>query len=117
MSDLQMSSEELTKKLILTAWSDSAFKKELIENPKAAIEKELNTKLPDDVNVKVVEIDNKTLLLPIPVKPEGELTEEQLESVAGGLSFFDYIEIEMMKGIAKKVERQTMKGGTMMQQS
>ena len=84
MSDLQMSSEELTKKLILKAWSDSAFKKELIENPKAAIEKELNTKLPDDVNVKVVETDEKTILLPIPVKPKGELTEEQLESVAGG---------------------------------
>jgi hypothetical protein len=71
------------------AWKDPAFKKELTANPKAAIEKELKTKLPDNVKIKMVEDSADTVHLvlrrnPVEVSAKGELTEEALDAAAGG---------------------------------
>lgn len=71
--------EEIVRK----AQADKDFKKSLVENPKAALS-QLGVKLPTDVEVKVVEESSKVLYLVLPANPE-ELTEEQLELVAGGL--------------------------------
>lgn len=74
--------------LISKAWKDEAFKQELLSNPKAVISRELGTQIPDNVEVKVLEETPTSLYLALPVKPsigaEGELSDEELEAVAGG---------------------------------
>ena len=74
----QISREEVIRK----AQADKDFKKSLLDNPKATLG-QLGVKLPEDVAVKVVEESNKVIYLVLPVNPN-ELTEEQLDSVAGG---------------------------------
>lgn len=43
---------ELEERLIAKAWEDETFKQELISNPKAVIEKEFGTKVPEGVEVQ-----------------------------------------------------------------
>jgi len=81
---------EMETRLIKKAMEDEAFKCELISNPKTAIEKELGQKWPEAVDIEVLEqTPNKIyLLLPLDrnaIAPQGELSEEQLEAVAGGI--------------------------------
>ncbi|MFV0247948.1 MAG: class IIb bacteriocin, lactobin A/cerein 7B family [Tenacibaculum sp.] len=86
-------SQELLYNLIKKSHESELFKNELIENPKLAISKELgyNYTLPKGKNNIVVEdqTDDAVIYLNIPAEPnldEIELTEEQLEMVAGGIS-------------------------------
>ncbi len=74
--------------VIAKAWKDEKFKKDLISNPKAVLNREFGVQFPDNVNVKVVEEDanNLYIILPMKLPGEGELSDEQLESVAGGMS-------------------------------
>jgi hypothetical protein len=80
--------QQIEQQLIEKAMKDESFRKQLIENPGAAIETELGMKIPVTMNIKVLEEDPKTffLVLPytLPNNPELELTEAELKSVAGG---------------------------------
>ncbi len=80
--------KQLEEKLIARAMKDETFRKMLLENPKAAIEEETGIKTPGAVNLHVVEEDPSTfyLVLPPKTKPEteDELSEAELEMVAGG---------------------------------
>jgi hypothetical protein len=70
--------------LVADAWADPALKKRLLENP-AAVLKERGISIPEGVQVKVVEDTDKVEHFVIPTRPaEGELSEEELSSVAGG---------------------------------
>jgi hypothetical protein len=70
--------------LLADAWADPALKKRLLENP-AAVLKERGIAIPEGCQVKVVEDTDKVQHLVIPGKPaEGELSEQELSSVAGG---------------------------------
>jgi Nitrile hydratase, alpha chain len=77
--------KEIEEKLIVKAWQDISFKQELLSNPKSVLEKE-GISLPESIKVQVVEEDTNTFYLVIPVKPntEAELSEAELEAVAGG---------------------------------
>ncbi|GAA6614332.1 NHLP leader peptide family RiPP precursor [Scytonema sp. NUACC26] len=80
---------EFESDLIAKAWKDQAFKQELIVNAKAVYTKELQQPLPDDLQIQVFEETPSTLYLLIPRNPMSmqvneELSEEALESVAGG---------------------------------
>ena len=74
--------------LIAKAMKDEAFRKNLLENPKAAIEEETGIKLPESINLKVVEENpsNFYLVLPPKINPEteDELSQAELEMVSGG---------------------------------
>lgn len=80
------SREEALAPVVAKAWKDEKFKKELISNPKAVISKEFGVQIPDNVNVKVLEENANNLYIILPTRPqvEGELTDEQLQDVAGG---------------------------------
>lgn len=78
-----MKRKELEDKLIKKAWADSDFKKQLLSNPKAAIEKEVGKALPENVVVKAVEETANTIYIKIPRNPE-ELSDSELDNVAGG---------------------------------
>ena len=81
-------SAELVKTLAQKAWESSAFKEQLIENPIATIESVTGQKLQPDINVIVEDqTDASKVYFNIPRKvelDELELTDEQLEMVAGG---------------------------------
>ena len=68
---------------------DESFRRRLIEDPKGAVEQELETRLPEEVRVVTVEETADTIYLVLPSTPiagaEGvELSDRALESVAGG---------------------------------
>lgn len=80
--------QQIEAHIIAQAWKDEAYKKELLNNPKAVIGKEFGVQLPAEVNVTVMEETSSSLYFVIPNLPTGvataELTEDQLETVAGG---------------------------------
>lgn len=74
--------------IIAKALKDPNFKESLLSDPKAAIAKELGVDIPDSVNINVLEATDTNLYLVIPSSDsdnaDGELSTEQLASVAGG---------------------------------
>ena len=70
--------------VVAKAWSDEAFKKRLLAQP-AAVLKEAGADVPEGLQFKVVENTERLVHLILPLKPStAELTDEQLEQVAGG---------------------------------
>jgi Nitrile hydratase, alpha chain len=81
--------QEMERRLIEKSVEDDAFRQRLVEDPKGAVEEELGTRLPEEVRVVTVEESADTIYLVLPSTPmagrEGvELSDQQLESVAGG---------------------------------
>ena len=70
-------------KIIAKAWRDPVFKAELIANPAAALKAE-GIDVPAGMTVTVVENTDKQFHLVLPPKPNDELSEEDLDAVAGG---------------------------------
>jgi len=71
--------------LISKAWSDEAFKARLLSNTTATL-KENGIAVPEGVTVKAVENTDKVFHLIIPPKPvPRELSDEDLNKVAGGV--------------------------------
>lgn len=87
---MEQRKQEIIQTVISKAWEDSNFRKELIADPVAAIEKLSGVKivLPEGkILVIADQTDKSKVYLNIPSEPEMEnmeLTEEQLESIAGG---------------------------------
>ncbi len=81
----QMTQKEFEEQIIKKAQSDKEFKKALVDNPKEALG-QLGVQLPEDVEVKVVEESARVVYLVLPDNPD-ELTDEQLDRVAGGVWF------------------------------
>ncbi|MBU0492017.1 MAG: NHLP leader peptide family RiPP precursor [Chloroflexi bacterium] len=61
--------------LINRAWHDDAFKRELLANPKAVIERALGVVLPDEVNIHVHEQTPTEVHLVLPMPPTDGDTE------------------------------------------
>jgi len=79
---------ELERKLIQRSLEDEDFRQRLLDDPKGTAEQELETRLSEDVEVRVVEESADTIYLVLPFTPAvgqgGELSDEALEAVAGG---------------------------------
>jgi hypothetical protein len=78
--------------LVVRALRDPEFKKQLVSDPKAAYEAQLASireaaKLPANLTVKAFEESGNVLYFRLPQPPVqgGELSEEELEQVAGGV--------------------------------
>ncbi len=84
----QNKGEIFLNSLITKAWEDSEFKKRLIANPKEEVEKIIGKEISNDKKVLVLDQTNPDhIYINIPAKPtldDVELTENQLETVAGG---------------------------------
>ena len=84
--------QNLNSQVVQKAWDDAEFKKELIANPVVTMEKLTNEKisLPEGQKLVVVDqSDESTVYFNIPKRIDVDslqLTEEQLEQVAGGIT-------------------------------
>jgi Nitrile hydratase, alpha chain len=79
---------EVERRLVQRSLEDEDFRQRLLDDPKAAVEQELETQLPEGAEVRVVEESADTIYLVLPsasaVGEGGELSDEELEVVAGG---------------------------------
>jgi hypothetical protein len=75
--------KDLEIHLITRALKDEEFKRELIANPKAVIESELGTKLPDELEINVLEETEDTIYMVLPCNPYDGMSEEQLQASFG----------------------------------
>ena len=82
---------EMERRMINRSMEDEEFRQRLLDDPKAAVEQELGSRLPEGIEVRVVEETADTVFLVIPsASPIGggaELSDQQLEAVAGGGSW------------------------------
>ena len=90
MSGLQDHIAQLKAVLAAHAAQDDAFRADLLADPKVAIEKALNAPLPAHVKIQVIEEASDTYVVVLPATSvpasDGELSDDELESVAGGMS-------------------------------
>jgi hypothetical protein len=101
----QLSTEQFAhgmQKLYAKAWKDDAFRNALLSDPRAAIEKEYGTPLPKGLNIEVHEQTDQTLHFVLPPKPRkasgGELSDEDLDRVAGGITGIPPVTISVQSG-------------------
>ncbi len=86
MSAKQISTRrEAEEMLISKAQHDSAFRSELLANPRGAIKRQLGIDLPADMKITVVEENARSLFLVLPsAARSNELSEQELAGVVGG---------------------------------
>jgi hypothetical protein len=80
---------EVERRIVQRSLQDDAFRQRLLSDPKAVVEEELGTRLPEGIRVRAVEESADTIYLVLPSASPlggegGELSELQLEAVAGG---------------------------------
>jgi Nitrile hydratase, alpha chain len=79
---------EMERRLIERSLEDEEFRQRLLDDPKGAIEQELGSRLPESIEVRVVEESADTIYLVLPsASPLGqgsELSDQELDAVAGG---------------------------------
>jgi hypothetical protein len=87
---------QLEQALLEKAMKDEAFRKQLLEHPRAVVEQETGVKLPKELHIRVLEETacQVYLVLP-PIHKEvfqEELSEAELESVVGGTAGAETVE-------------------------
>jgi hypothetical protein len=77
--------------VIVRAIEDDTFKQELVSQPNAVIERELGITLPEGSEIRVLEQEDNIRYLVLPMQPDSlegdELSEAELEAVAGGIKW------------------------------
>jgi Nitrile hydratase, alpha chain len=79
---------EMERTLVQRSLQDEELRQRLLDDPKAAVEQELGSPLPESVEVRAVEESADTIYLVLPFTPAvgegGEISDEALEAVSGG---------------------------------
>lgn len=73
-------------KAVAKAWDDSAYREQLLRDPRAALSG-VGADLPPGIEISVVEDSADRMHLVLPVPPaEGEVGDEHLAAATGGIS-------------------------------
>jgi hypothetical protein len=81
--------EETMTRILTRSATDPEFRRKLISDPKAAVAEFTHRDVAQFAGFNVVFVENKvdaTVVLPDAIDPEAELSEDELEAVAGGLT-------------------------------
>ena len=89
-SDARIAAEANHKmqELLTRSATDPEFRQKLLTDPRAAFSEFTGREIPEPFNVRFIE--NKagaTVVLPDPIDPEAEMSEQDLEAVAGGTTY------------------------------
>jgi hypothetical protein len=89
MSEAAGGRAEIEQRLVQRSVEDESFRQSLLSDPRAVVEQELGTPLPEGMEIRAVEetADTIYLVLPPASAPDqtgGTLSDEELETVAGG---------------------------------
>jgi hypothetical protein len=81
-----MDYQTLQQQALARALKNPAFRQAFVSNPKAALEREFNIQVPNDVTIRVLEDTPSihTIVLPAQEASVQELSDAELEAVAGG---------------------------------
>ena len=92
--------DKVKAKILAKVWTDETYKARLFANPRAAM-REVGFEVPEGIEVQVVEETEKKWVVFLPPRPEGELSEEQLQAVAGGQIYHnaDFSTYNAVKGV------------------
>jgi hypothetical protein len=82
MADQRSPGPSLSR-IVAKAWADPAFKQRLLTNAALALKAE-GIALPPGVQLRVVENTDAVWHLVLPAKPAGQLSDSDLEKIAGG---------------------------------
>ncbi|MEH1770606.1 NHLP leader peptide family RiPP precursor [Nostoc sp.] len=88
--------QDIEARIIAKAWKDEAYKQELLSNPRSVIGREFGVEFPSDVNVQILEENPTSLHFVLPMSPVAiaqELSEEQLEAIAGGYALSALVKV------------------------
>jgi hypothetical protein len=98
---------DMEGRIIQRSLDDQSFRQRLLEDPRSAIEQGLGTPLPEGVEVRAVEETAQAIYLVLPIRSAevDELSDEELESVAGGW------EIKHTSGLCGTAQGWTLSGG------
>ena len=75
-----------TAAIVARALEDDAYREALLVNPKAAIQQAFGKELPLGLEVRVVEESPNVVYLVLPPKPVVDLSDGDLDAVAGGFA-------------------------------
>ena len=75
--------EQMRAHITEKAAEDSAFRAQLLSDPKSVMSQEFGIAIPDNVEIVVHESDMHTVHLALPPSPS--MDEEQLEAISAGL--------------------------------
>ena len=97
-----LSRQEMEALIVQRAWKDEAFRAEFLADAKGTIEKYSGQKLPAELNIVALAEDEKSIHFVIPQKPANasELTDDELEKVAGGIDAVTAIFLIALGGTA-----------------
>ena len=76
--------KKLKDQVAAKSWVDDAFRELLMKNPKKALASVFKFEVSDDFEIKIFEETASSLVIVIPEKAGEELSDDQLEKVAGG---------------------------------
>jgi Nitrile hydratase, alpha chain len=81
---------EMERRLIQRSLEDEAFRQRLLAEPRAVVELELGSQLPESIEVRVVEESADTIYLVLPsaspIGQGGELSDQELDTVSARTS-------------------------------
>ncbi len=82
-----MTRDQVSAAIAKRAWQDPAFHKAVLTDPSKIYEEETGKPLPPGLTIKVLEDTANTIHFVLPPKPPnaGELSDAELEQVAGGV--------------------------------
>jgi hypothetical protein len=79
---------EVERRVIEKSLRDESFRQRLLDDPRGIMEQELGSRMPEGVEVRVVEETADTIYLVLPsasaVGEGGSLSDRELDAVAGG---------------------------------
>ncbi|NLB51700.1 MAG: NHLP leader peptide family natural product precursor [Syntrophomonadaceae bacterium] len=106
-----LSTLELNQLIAERASENEEFRLALLSNPKSALEKEFAVTFPEGISVQVHVENSQELHLIIPATKLDELSDDQLENVAGGVGVPGVVTIGSVKDFAKAMPHTGGGGG------